>query len=289
MTQGPFHPKPDLSEVRVLLCDADGCLFPSEEPAFEDSTAVSNALLAELGVEKRFTPAELRSAAVGKNFRATAIELAEAFDVPLDAALAAGRAGARVAREDDPIVLRAEELERWAAVERREVSAHLRDVLTPDPDVRDPLGDLARRYDLAVVSSSALARLGACFDACGLAELFPPEACFSAEDSLPVPTSKPDPAIYALAGERLGVAGGQALAVEDSVAGVRSAVAAGFPTIANTVFVPRDEREARVAALGEAGAAATVSSWWELQALLESAPPMTASTPGAAGPPKPPA
>ena len=60
----------------VLLCDADGCLFPSEEPAFEASTDVTNRLLAELGIDRRFDAEELKRYAVGKNFRATALELA---------------------------------------------------------------------------------------------------------------------------------------------------------------------------------------------------------------------
>lgn len=258
----------ELGEVRVLLCDADGCLFPSEEPAFAASAAVTNELLADLGIGKRFTPDELRAAGVGKTFRATAIELAQSFGVPLGTSLAAAYPAARVEDEGKAAVLTAEELERRVALERREVSAHLGRVLKPDPQVREPLTELGRRFGLAVVSSSALARLDACFEATRLADLFPADARFSAEDSLPVPTSKPDPAIYAFAGERLGVAGSQALAVEDSVTGARSALAAGFPTIANVVFVPPEEREERIAALREVGVAAVVSSWQHLSALL---------------------
>ncbi|MDQ4048579.1 MAG: HAD family phosphatase [Actinomycetota bacterium] len=268
-----------LGDVRVLLCDADGCLFPSEEPAFAASTAVTNELLADLGVEKRFTPEELRAVAVGRNFRVTAVELALSFGVPLDAALALGHDGARVGNAGDGPVLTAEELERRVALERREVSSHLGRVLEPDPAVREPLTELARRFGLAVVSSSALARLDACFDATALAGLFPPEVRFSAEDSLPVPTSKPDPAVYALAGERLGVAGGQALAIEDSVTGARSAIAAGFPTIGNVLFVRPEEREGRTAGLRDAGVAQVVSSWWQLAALLGAGTPAPSGDP----------
>ena len=39
-------PTPQLEQVRYLLCDADGNLFPSEEPAFEASAEVTNAFLA---------------------------------------------------------------------------------------------------------------------------------------------------------------------------------------------------------------------------------------------------
>jgi beta-phosphoglucomutase-like phosphatase (HAD superfamily) len=236
----------DPGEVRVLLCDADGNLFPSEEPAFAASTEVTNRLLAELGIDRRFAPAELQRLALGRNFRATAAELA----------LQAG------------VTLPAGALEPWVAEERRAVIAHLGEVLGPDPEVRDPLAVLARSFRLAVVSSSATARLAACFTATRLDERFPPEVRFSAEDSLPVPTSKPDPAVYAFAGERLGVAGAAGLAVEDAVAGVRSAVAAGFPAIGNVQFVPAEEREARGAALRDAGAVAVVASWRELEGLL---------------------
>ncbi len=239
-----------LADVRVLLCDADDCLFASEEPAFAASTAVTNDLLADLGIDKRFTPDELRSTAVGKNFRATALELAATYGV----------------------VLEPEELERRVAIERREVSAHLSRVLEPDPAVGEPLAELGLRFDLAVVSSSALARLDVCFEATGLAGLFPADVRFSAEDSLPIPTSKPDPAVYAFAGEQLGGGDGETLAVEDSVVGVRSAVAAGFQTIGNVLFVAPPEREERIAALRECGAAVVVESWWELLELLPSTP-----------------
>jgi beta-phosphoglucomutase-like phosphatase (HAD superfamily) len=91
---------------------------------------------------------------------------------------------------------------------------------------------------------------------------------YSAEDSLPQPTSKPDPAVYAHAGVELGVAGGEALAVEDAASGVLSAVGAGFAVVGNLLFVPPDEREDRAAALLAAGALAIVADWWELDALL---------------------
>lgn len=232
--------------TRVLLCDADGCLFPSEEPAFVASAGVTNRLLAQVGVERSYDPDELRAIAVGKNFRATALELAS-------------RHGATI----DP-----EALQRGVEDERRAVIEHLSRVLGPDPAVQEPLARMSERVGLAVVSSSAIERLTACFTATGLDDLFPHERRFSAEDSLPVPTSKPDPAIYTFAGEALGVGPDEAVAVEDSVTGTRSAVGAGFPTIGNVQFVPPDELDERVEALREAGVADIVGSWAELEALL---------------------
>ncbi len=232
--------------TRVLLCDADGCLFPSEEPAFVASAGVTNRLLAQVGVERSYDPDELRAIAVGKNFRATALELAS-------------RHGATI----DP-----EALQRGVEDERRAVIEHLSRVLGPDPAVQEPLARMSERVGLAVVSSSAIERLTACFTATGLDDLFPHERRFSAEDSLPVPTSKPDPAIYTFAGRGARRRAGRGrrrrgLGHRHAVGGRRR-----LPTIGNVQFVPPDELDERVEALREAGVADIVGSWAELEALL---------------------
>jgi beta-phosphoglucomutase-like phosphatase (HAD superfamily) len=118
------------------------------------------------------------------------------------------------------------------------------------------------------VSSSATPRLAACFAATGLDELIPPDLRFSAEDSLEKPTSKPDPAIYRFAMAKLGLDAASAVAIEDSVPGAQSAVAAGLPTIGNVCFVPDAEREERERLLYEVGAVAVVGSWAEIEAML---------------------
>ena len=240
----PTDPTPQLEPVQILLCDADGNLFPSEEPAFDASVEVTNAFLAEIGSARRFTSDELRLAATGMNFRTTALRLAAE----------AGATGVDV--------------EPWVVEEKRAVTAHLARVLRPHEPTTAALTGLAEALPLAAVSSSALARLAACFTATGLDELIPPERRFSAEDSLPTPTSKPDPAVYLHACDRLGIAPAAGLAVEDAVAGVQSAVAAGCPVIGNLLFVLPAERERRGAALLAAGALTVVSSWQELADLL---------------------
>jgi HAD superfamily hydrolase (TIGR01509 family) len=234
--------------VEALLCDADGCLFPSEAPAFDASAGVTNALLAEIGATARFSSEELRLATTGQNFRTTAAALAAAEGKALDPAA----------------------LERWVEVERREVTAHLGQVLRPDPRVLEPLGRLAASHALAVVTSSASSRLDACLAATELAPLFPAERRFSAENSLPAPASKPDPAVYIHALERLGLRPRQTVAVEDSVPGAMAAVGAGCPTIGNVMFVSAEERRERVFDLEAAGVADVISSWEELELLLES-------------------
>jgi HAD superfamily hydrolase (TIGR01509 family) len=230
--------------VEAVLCDADGNLFPSEEPAFDASAEVTNAFLASLGIDRRYTADELRSLATGMNFRTTAARLAADAGVSPDG------------------------LEHWVAEERRAVTAHLGRTLRPHPPTLQALTRIAEHVPLAAVSSSALARLATCFTATGLDDLIPPDRRFSAEDSLPTPASKPDPAVYRHACEQLGIPPETGLAVEDAVAGVRSAVAAGCPTVGNVLFVLPAEREERTAALLDAGALTVVGSWDEVAELV---------------------
>jgi beta-phosphoglucomutase-like phosphatase (HAD superfamily) len=261
-----------LDAVEVLLCDADGNLFPSEEPAFVASTTVTNDLMAAYGSDRRFTPEELRLATTGLNFRSTAVVLCRDNGVRVSPDLLAPERPPTGVEDDERPTLTAEALEEWVEREKQAVIDHLRSVLRPDPEVLEPLHRLAQRYGVAAVSSSADARIAASFEVTGLAGFFPPERRFSAEDSLPRPTSKPDPAIYRYAGERLGIGVHQGLAVEDSLPGASSAVAAGFATVGNLQFVPPDERNERAQALREIGVVAVVASWAQVEALLGARP-----------------
>lgn len=230
--------------LEALLCDADGNLFPSEEPAFVASADVTNRYLAAHGIDLSFTAEELRLATTGKNFRTTAAELAASAGVPVT------------------------DLDAWVAEEKQAVTAYLAQELRPDAEVTAALTTLGAHLTLAAVSSSALSRLAGCFTATGLDELIPPASRYSAEDSLPTPTSKPDPAVYLHACAKLGIDPAHGLAVEDSRVGALSAVRAGCPTVGNLRFVAPAERAERAAQLREAGVVAIVSSWTELTELL---------------------
>lgn len=240
----------DLTGVSTLLCDADGTLFGSEEPAFEASVVVANRCLERLGAPKRYSADELRRAANGLSFRATVTGLAATAGVDVTA---------------EPF---RSDVEAWVREENEAVTQHLGAVLRPDPEVGEPLRRLAPAYGLAVVTSSALTRIDASLTSSGIADLFPADLRFSAQDSLPVPTSKPDPAVYRLAVEELGLEPGTAVAVEDAVPGAQSAVAAGLVTVGMLCFVPPDERDQRVVDLRNAGVAVLVDSWSELEQLL---------------------
>jgi HAD superfamily hydrolase (TIGR01509 family) len=246
-----FHDQ-DLGVVTTLLCDGDGTLFPSEEPAFDASVTVTNRCLDVLGIPERFSADHLRRTTTGKNFRTTLTDIARTHGVLVD----------RPAFTAD--------LERWVAEENRAVIDHLAQVLQPDPEVGRVLRSVAGRTRLALVTSSALRRADACLRSTGLADLFPVENRFSAQDSLVPPTSKPDPAVYAYAGRMLDVTEGSALAIEDAVPGAQSAVAAGFPTLGFLGYVPVDERAERAAQLRSAGVFGVVDSWREVEQLLVS-------------------
>ncbi|KDN16442.1 hypothetical protein DV20_41285 [Amycolatopsis rifamycinica] len=131
-----------------------------------------------------------------------------------------------------------EELEQWVGPETTDISAHIDRVLRPRPDVP-----------------------AACFTATGLDELLPEDVRFSAEDSVPLPTSKPDPAVYEPALRDLGIAPSPALSVEDSVTGAESAIKAGIATTGLVQFVPVAGRAEALRATRVTG---VVGSWKEL-------------------------
>lgn len=252
--------------VTTLLCDADDNLFPSEAPAFVASTGVTNDFLARIGVDHVWTPESLRHEAMGRNFRAVVQQAATDAGVTVETTT--GTVEPVAPGAGTTTTVSAGEMEWWVTEEKRRVSAHLNDVLEPDPAVLEPLAHLGSRLRLAAVSSSALTRLEASFTAAGLSELLPAQVRYSAEDTPEVPTSKPDPTVYRLACELLGVSPTEALAVEDSVAGATAAVRAGIPTVGNLQFVLPSEREARIEAFSRVGVVAVVDSWSELEGLL---------------------
>lgn len=124
-------------------------------------------------------------------------------------------------------------------------------------------------YELAVVSSSALRRVKASLDKVGLDKYIPSDAVFSAATSLPVPTSKPDPAIYKFALEKLGKKAEECVAVEDSKSGTLSAVRAGLKVVGYTGCYEGEEKSEMKKVLEENGAGVVMGHWKEFEMALE--------------------
>jgi HAD superfamily hydrolase (TIGR01509 family) len=97
---------------------------------------------------------------------------------------------------------------------------------------------LAGRWPLGLASSSNRPLIDLALDLMGVAELF--RATVSSEE---VDRGKPAPDVYLEAARRLGVRPENAVAVEDSASGIRSAKAAGMGVVAipNAHFPPADE------------------------------------------------
>jgi len=95
------------------------------------------------------------------------------------------------------------------------------------PEVREAVRAAAGRARLAVVSGAPRAAVETVLAGAGLAELF--EEIVAAED---VERGKPDPAGYLHALALLGIPPDEAVAVEDSEAGVAAAKAAGLYVVA---------------------------------------------------------
>ena len=99
--------------------------------------------------------------------------------------------------------------------------------IVPLPGALETVRAFAERLPVAVASNSTSTILGVKLEEAGFAPHL--STWVSSED---VPRGKPAPDIYTEAVRRLGFAPGEALAVEDSVVGATSAVAAGLVVVA---------------------------------------------------------
>ena len=161
-----------------------------------------------------------------------------------------------------------EDMEKYVKMEEDRVIATLEKKAQPCVGANEELEKLAKqgKYGLAVVSSSALRRVVASVKKVDQAKYFPDGHIFSAATSLPKPTSKPDPAIYLWACEKIGVKPSECVAVEDSKSGTLSAVRAGIHTIAY-VGSYHDPTKAKEVAdmLVENGAKVVMNHWSEFE------------------------
>lgn len=143
--------------------------------------------------------------------------------------------------------LTAEELPRWVALKGAAFLEEVRAAPPPPyPGVLDLFDQLRSRVRLGLCTGALPGDITPILERLGLSDLF--STIVTAAD---VPASKPDPACYRLARERLALAAGRrpeqmrGVAVEDTPAGIRSARGAGLSTLAvATTHPPETLREA---------------------------------------------
>ncbi|KAL2266391.1 hypothetical protein VTJ83DRAFT_5743 [Remersonia thermophila] len=247
-----------MPKITTLLLDCDNTLVLSEDLAFEGCAQVLNEMAAakSLPLERPFTGPSLIAEYLGHNFRGMLTLLQARYG----------------------FTLTPEEVEAYVRREEDAVIARLEAELAPCPGADAALARLAAtgRYGLAVVSSSALRRVRASVGRAGIGHHFvnatgrgEEHAIFSAATSLPAPTSKPDPAIYLHALQRLGKTAGECVAVEDSRSGALSATRAGIKVVGYVGSYPPEKRELMAQALREGGAAVVMEDWERFEEYLE--------------------
>ncbi|SCV32825.1 related to HAD superfamily hydrolase [Fusarium fujikuroi] len=236
-------------KITTLLLDCDNTLVQSECLAFEASADLTNEIFAARKVNLSFTGCYLQREFVGQNFQNMIRAIEAKFNVSCN--------------------ISDEELEHYASMEDDRVISKLMQKLEPCEGVNAELERLKGHYRLAVVSSSALRRVRSSLDKAGQADFFDPNDVFSAADSLPVPTSKPDPAVYLHALRTMDKSASECVAVEDSRSGATSAKCTGIITVGYTgaCDTPKEAEALRVV-LENAGCKFVMSSWDEFPDIL---------------------
>jgi beta-phosphoglucomutase-like phosphatase (HAD superfamily) len=238
-----------MPEITALLFDCDNTLVLSEELAFEACSDLINEICEARGLEIRFTGETLIKEFVGQNFRGMLTSLQERYNIEI--------------KPDD--------MESYVLKEEDAVIAKLRAALKPCPGVDDQLEKLAadNKYLMSVVSSSALRRVKASIEKVGQDKYFPGDVVFSAATSLETPTSKPNPAIYLHAMEKLGKKASECVAIEDSKSGTLAGSRAGIKVIGYVGPYTDDKKPEMEQVLKDAGAVIIMRDWSEFPDALE--------------------
>lgn len=244
------HRTPQLTppQITTLLLDCDNTLVLSESLAFEACAELANEILASRNIPDRYTGPQLLSEFVGQNFRGMMVSLQAKYKFEM---------------EDD-------ELQRYVSGEEDKVIEKLTAALKPCVGVDEVLAKLEKEgiYKMAVVSSSALRRVKASVVKVGQDKYFADDI-FSAATSLPKPTSKPDPAIYIHAMEKLGVKPEECVAVEDSKSGATAAFRANIKCIGYVGSYEKEEEEKMTKVLEGCGCVYVMKDWTEFEDAME--------------------
>ena len=214
--------------------------------AFEACADLANEILEKRGFSDRYTGSQLIKDFVGQNFRGMMISLQAKYKFELSK----------------------DELEEYVKREEDKVIAKLNDKAEPCVGANAELEKLhkSQKYDMAVVSSSALLRVQASIKKVGQDKYIDPNLVFSAASSLEKPTSKPDPAIYLHALRVCNKKPEETVAIEDSKSGALSAIRAGIPVIGYVGSYYGDEKKMEMAQfLSDLGAKVIMKDWAEFE------------------------
>ncbi|PSS18823.1 hypothetical protein M430DRAFT_50812 [Amorphotheca resinae ATCC 22711] len=238
-----------MTKITTLLFDCDNTLVLSEELAFEACADLANEILESRNIPDRYTGPQLLNEFVGQNFRGMMVALKAKFKYEMSD----------------------EELESYVSKEEDKVIGKLKQSLRPCDGVDAELEKLAKsnKYQLSVVSSSALRRVKASVEKVGQDKYFDPNHIFSAATSLPEPTSKPNPAIYLHAMNVLGKTAEECVAVEDSKSGATAAFRAHIKTIGYTGSYEPEKQEQMREVLKNAGCVVIMNHWSEFESALK--------------------
>jgi HAD superfamily hydrolase (TIGR01509 family) len=243
-----------LRHDKVVLFDHDGTVVDSEIIALESAWRLTNEVARDFAGAQHYELEDFVKSFAGKPYRQILASIyADSFTTLNE-------------RDIDRLVAQEEK----RAIERLSVHAT---ATTGTPEVLSYLRDDG--FEFALVSNSSLQRLSACLTAAALTDYFPSELVFSAHDSLPVPRPKPLPDIYVHAVKCLDADVSDCVAIEDSLSGVRAAVAAGIGQIIGYVggtHITEDERRSRADALVSAGAQQVIERMHDLIGLLSAMP-----------------
>jgi len=243
-----------LRHDKVVLFDHDGTVVDSEIIALESAWRLTNEVAREFAGAQHYELEDFVKSFAGKPYR------------QILASIYADSLTTLNERDIDRLVAQEEK----RAIERLNVHARATE---ETPEVLSYLRDDG--FEFALVSNSSFQRVSACLTAAALTDYFPSERIFSAHDSLPVPRPKPLPDIYLHTAKCLDAEVSGCVAVEDSLSGVRAAVAAGIGQIIGYVggtHISEDERRSRADALVSAGAQQVIERMHDLIGLLSATP-----------------
>ncbi|KAF1937185.1 HAD-like protein [Clathrospora elynae] len=242
-----------MGKAKYIMLDCDNTLVQSERLAFEACAELTNIVMEKHNIDARYTASSLLEDFVGHNFRGMLKGLQQKHNFEMSDA----------------------ELEDFVQQELGAVTKKLSEKAVECPGVTTELNKLKEQgYPMSVVSTSAKSRVVASIEKADIAHFFPPEHVYSAATSMEKPSSKPDPAIYLFAAEKLGVKPSEAVTVEDSKSGATAAMRAGIPCIGYVGIYGIEEGKEKMEQMAkilteETKCAAIMYDWKEFQECLK--------------------